>query len=112
MSSPSYSINDLLKKPETQLNKLIAQAQAIEELNTRFAEILDPELTAHCRVGCWLGHKATLPSARIIKYTAYPAAVGRIRLYSNQNPKKLASNVCAFLPCAFSGRISYPFRKK
>lgn len=58
--SPSYNIHDLLKKPETQLGKLIAQAQAIGELSCTFTKVLDPDLISHCRVGCYESGVLTL----------------------------------------------------
>lgn len=48
LSSP---INDLLNKSESPLGKLIAHAQAIDELNHTFTSVLDNELIPHCRVG-------------------------------------------------------------
>jgi hypothetical protein len=51
MSSPSTKILDVLKQPETQLNKLIEQARAIELLNKRFASLLPSEFASHCRIG-------------------------------------------------------------
>ncbi len=47
----SNSIQNLLDKSETQLGKIISQAQAIEELNIAFTSALDTELIPHCRVG-------------------------------------------------------------
>lgn len=48
LSSP---INDLLNKSESPLGKLIAHAQAIDELNNTFISVLDKELIPYCRVG-------------------------------------------------------------
>lgn len=50
MSTPSYKIGELLNKPETQLAKLIEQAESITNLNKTFLSLLSPEYVPHCHI--------------------------------------------------------------
>ena len=52
-SSTSYPIRDILSNSDTSLGKLIAKAQAIENLNQTFQNILDPSLIPHCRIATY-----------------------------------------------------------
>jgi len=63
MSFSSYNISELLDKSESQLGKLISQAQAIETLNTIFVSTLEPDLIPHCRVGYYDSGVLTLFAA-------------------------------------------------
>ncbi len=60
MSSGSKPIQALFGKSDTQLSKLISQAQAIEALHKTFISILDNELIPYCRVGCYESGVLTL----------------------------------------------------
>lgn len=63
MSFTGYKINELLEKSETQLGKLISQAQAIDTLNAVFTLALEPDLAPHCRVGYYDSGVLTLFAA-------------------------------------------------
>lgn len=60
MSYGSKPIKDLFIKSETQLSKLVSQAQSIEALHQTFISILDNELIPYCRVGCYESGVLTL----------------------------------------------------
>ena len=63
MSFSSYNISELLDKSESQLGKLISQAQAIETLNTIFVSTLEHDLIPNCRVGYYDSGVLTLFAA-------------------------------------------------
>jgi hypothetical protein len=45
------SIADLLQDPSSLLGKLVNQAQSLENLQQLFTKILDPAISADCRIG-------------------------------------------------------------
>jgi hypothetical protein len=49
----SYKISDLLINSESQLGKLLSQAQDFAALQQKFSSILSSDLIPHCRAGCY-----------------------------------------------------------
>ncbi|MGD9591761.1 MAG: DUF721 domain-containing protein [Candidatus Berkiella sp.] len=60
MSFATQPIQDLLSKSETQLSKLVSQANAIAALTQTFVSVLDNDLIPYCRVGCYESGVLTL----------------------------------------------------
>lgn len=60
MPASIYPIQDLFRNSDSQLGKLIAQAQAIGELDRIFTSLLDVDLAPYCRVGCYQAGILTL----------------------------------------------------